>query len=41
MRIIEPRFLISKDLENVTKEILEEDNVLDDYIIMMPALSQG
>ena len=32
MRTIEPRFLISEDLANITREILKEDNILDIYI---------
>ena len=32
MRVIEPRFLISDDLANITKEILKEDPVIDIYL---------
>ena len=32
MKTIEPRFLISEDLANITSEILKEDNILDIYI---------
>ena len=32
MRTIEPKFLISDDLANITKEILKEDRVIDIYL---------
>ena len=32
MRTIEPKFLISDDLANITKEILKEDQVIDIYL---------
>ena len=32
MRKIEPKFLISEDLADITKEILKEDQVIDIYL---------
>ena len=32
MRKIEPKFLISEDLADITKEILKEDQVIDSYL---------
>ena len=41
MRIIEPRFLISEDLANITKEILKEDNVLDILMDNLERMATG